>query len=55
MSLDRSLRTSGNLAQQRSVKTRAERITQLHETSGYDPKKTKVLHLRKTDTRVKKA
>lgn len=51
MSLDRSLRTQGNLTQHRSVLTRAERIERLKATVGYDPQKKPVLGLQKTNCR----
>lgn len=52
MSLDASLRTSGNLATKRSVLKRHERLEILQASKGYDPKKQKVIGLPKT--RVKK-
>lgn len=48
MSLDPSLKIKGNLAGTRSVLTRAERIAKLMEDKKFDPKKDKVLGLRKT-------
>lgn len=49
MSLDPSLKvTSGALAQQRSVLTRAERIKKLAADKGYDPKSKPALGLPKT-------
>lgn len=48
MSLDASLRTSGNLATKRSVLKRHERIEVLKSTKGFDPKKQKVVGLPKT-------
>ncbi len=48
MSLDRSLKTSGNLATNRSVLTRAERIAKLTADKKFDPKKDKALGLPKT-------
>lgn len=51
MSLDRSLRTGGNLAQARSVLKRHERIDRLKETVAYDPQKKPVLGLQKTSVR----
>lgn len=51
MSLHRSLKTSGSLAQHRNVLTRDERIARLQETKGYDPKSKPVLGLQKTANR----
>lgn len=51
MSLDRSLRTQGNLTQHRSVLTRAERIEKLKASTPYDPQKKPVLGLVKTSSR----
>ncbi len=48
MSLDRSLKTKGNLAAKRSVLTRAERIDKLVEDKRIDPKNPKALGLPKT-------
>ncbi|MBL8757295.1 MAG: small basic protein [Phycisphaerae bacterium] len=53
MSIDRSLKVSGGMAQTRSVLTRAERIQRLTELKKMDPKKPKALGLPKT--RVGKA
>ena len=50
MSLDRSLKTSGNLATVRSVLTRAERISKLTADKRFDPKKDRPLALPKTLT-----
>jgi len=51
MSIDRSLRTAGNLISHRHVLNRYERIMRLQETKGFDPEKDKVLHLPKTINR----
>lgn len=51
MSLDRSLRTAGNLVSHRNVLTRHERIKRMEETRGFDVEKEKVLHLPKTINR----
>lgn len=48
MSLDRSLKTSGNLATVRSVLTRAERISKLTADKKFDAKAGKPLGLPKT-------
>ncbi|MBZ0172061.1 MAG: small basic protein [Phycisphaerales bacterium] len=48
MSLDRSLKTAGNLKGKRNVMTRAERIEVLKGDKKFDPKKDSVLGLRKT-------
>ena len=51
MSLDRSLKTGGGLAQKRSVLTRGERISKMIEDKKFDPKdqkKSKPLGLPKT-------
>jgi small basic protein (TIGR04137 family) len=53
MSLDRSLKASGGMAQVRSVLTRAERIAKAVEDRKIDPKKPKALGIAKT--RVGKA
>lgn len=53
MSIDRSLKISGSMAQTRSVLTRAERISKLTELKKMDPKNPKALGLPKT--RVGKA
>ena len=50
MSLDRSLKTSGNLASARSVLTRAERIDKLAADKRFDAKKDRPLGLPKTLT-----
>lgn len=52
MSLDRSLKTKGNLSGTRSVMTRAERVDLLKSKGDLDPQKDKVLHLRKTDPKL---
>jgi len=54
MSLDRSLRTGGNLSQHRNVLKRNERIEKLKETAGYSPDKKAVLGLQKTANRKTK-
>lgn len=54
MSLDRSLRTGGNLSQHRNVLKRNERIEKLKETAGYSPDKKSVLGLQKTANRKTK-
>lgn len=48
MSLDRSLKTQGNLESVRSVLTRAERIAKMSKDKKFDPKKDSPLNLRKT-------
>ncbi|MEO0511986.1 MAG: small basic protein [Planctomycetota bacterium] len=53
MSIDRSLKTSGNLASVRSVMTRAERIEKLKTDGKFDPKKNVPLGLPKTIPVVK--
>lgn len=54
MSLDRSLKTAGNLTQHRNVLSRDERIKRLSETKGFDPKEQPVLGLKKTANRKAK-
>ncbi|MBL0928120.1 MAG: small basic protein [Phycisphaerales bacterium] len=51
MSLDRSLRTGGNLAQHRNVLKRHERIEKLKAVSNFDESKKPVLGLPKTANR----
>lgn len=48
MSIDRSLKASGGMAQSRSVLTRAERVQKLLEAKKLDPQKGKVLGIAKT-------
>lgn len=48
MSLDRSLKTKGNLAAKRSVLTRTERIAKMTEDKRMDPKNPRALGLPKT-------
>jgi len=48
MSLDRSLKTSGSLAQTRSVLTRPERIAKLVADKKFDTSKDKPVGLAKT-------
>lgn len=48
MSLDRSLKTGGSLAQKRSVMTRTERIAKMVEDKKLDRKQGKALGLPKT-------
>jgi small basic protein (TIGR04137 family) len=48
MSIDRSLRVSGNLTTKRSVMTRAERISKLIADKKMDAEKAKALGLPKT-------
>lgn len=48
MSIDRSLKTSGNLTTKRSVMSRNERIAKLKEDGKFDPKKNSPLGLPKT-------
>lgn len=62
MSLDRSLKSSGAMAQHRNVLTRPERISKLKDLGTFDPLKTKALGLPKvanrkvsTGKKVKKA
>lgn len=52
MSLDRSLKTQGNLAGVRSVMTRAERVEKLKTDKKFDPKKDSPLGLPKTRVTV---
>lgn len=54
MSLDRSLKTAGNLTKHRNVLTRDERIKRLSETKGFQPDKKPVLGLQKTANRKAK-
>jgi small basic protein (TIGR04137 family) len=51
MSLNRSLKTAGNLTQHRNVLKRNERIERLKKTHEFDPEENKALHLRKTSNR----
>ncbi len=51
MSIDRSLKTAGNLAEHRNVLKRAERIEKMRETKDFDPKDRRVLGLPKTGNR----
>ena len=51
MSLDRSLKTAGNLIAHRNVLKRNERIERLKDTKDFDPTASKVLHLPKTGNR----
>lgn len=51
MSLDRSLRTGGDLIAKRSVFKRHERLALLKEHRDFDAKKKGVLHLPKTNVR----
>ena len=53
MSIDRSLKTSGNLTSVRSVMTRAERIEKLKADGKFDPKTDNPLKLPKTIPVVK--
>ena len=53
MSLDRSLKTAGNLAGKRSVMTRAERVEKLRGDKKFDMKKDTPLGLPKTHVVVK--
>ncbi|MGQ0627023.1 MAG: small basic protein [Phycisphaerales bacterium] len=53
MSIDPSLKSSGGMSTNRSVLTRAERITKMVESKKMDPKNLKALCLPKT--RVGKA
>lgn len=62
MSLDRSLKSSGSMAQHRNVLTRAERITKMKDLGTFSPDKTRALGLPKvvnrklsTGKKVKKA
>ena len=48
MSVDRSLKTAGNLQAKRSVMSRAERVAKLVEDKRLDPKKDGALRLPKT-------
>jgi small basic protein (TIGR04137 family) len=50
MSIDRSLKVSGNLASVRSVLTRPERIAKLTTDKRFDAKKDRPLGLPKTLT-----
>lgn len=51
MSIHSSLKTQGNLAVNRNVLTRAERIAKLVEAGSLDPQKDSALGLRKTSAR----
>lgn len=53
MSLDSSLKTSGNLAGKRSVLKRSERLEVLKDTKNYDTKKKPVIGLPKTNIPTK--
>lgn len=53
MSLDRSLKTAGNLTGKRSVMTRAERVEKLKADRKFDPKNDTPLGLPKTHVVVK--
>jgi small basic protein (TIGR04137 family) len=48
MSLDRSLKSKGNLTGVRSVMTRAERVAKMKEDRRFDDKKNSPLGLPKT-------
>ena len=48
MSIDRSLKSSGTTAANRSVMTRAERISKMIESKKMDPKSIKAIGLPKT-------
>ena len=52
MSIDRSLKTAGNLIAHRNVLKRHERIERMKETKGFDPDQQRVLHLQKTGNRA---
>ena len=54
MSIDRSLKQTGGLAQHRNILTRAERLDRLKATSGFDSSKKPVLGLPKTANRKSK-
>ncbi|MCC5821957.1 MAG: small basic protein [Phycisphaerales bacterium] len=51
MSIDRSLKTEGNLTTKRSVMKRGERIAALKDEKRLDPKKDGALGLPKTKVR----
>lgn len=51
MSIDRSLKTEGNLTTKRSVMKRGERIAALKDDKRFDPKKDSALGLPKTKVR----
>lgn len=51
MSLDRSLKAGGNLAQHRNILTRAEKITRLVEAGEFDMQSGNPLRLRKVANR----
>lgn len=53
MSMDRSLKTAGNLSGTRSVMTRAERVEKLTADKKFDPKNGTPLGLPKTHVVVK--
>lgn len=55
MSMDRTLRTHGGLAKNRSVLTRAERIARLIDEDKFDPETGRPLGLPKTKVRHSKA
>ena len=52
MSLDRSLKTAGNLTQHRNVLKRHERVERMKDTKGFDPEKKPVIGLQKTANRA---
>ncbi len=51
MSIDRSLKTGGDLSRHRNVLSRAERIERLKKTGKFDPQKTDPLGLPKVGNR----
>ncbi len=55
MSMDRTLRTHGGLAKNRSVLTRAERIARLVDEEKFDPETGRPLGLPKVKVRHSKA
>lgn len=55
MTIDRTLRTSGEMLRTRSVLTRAERVELLKEEGKFDPETDSVLGLPKVRVRHSKA
>jgi small basic protein (TIGR04137 family) len=51
MSIDRSLKTAGNLVAHRNVLRRHERVERLKELKDFKPEDQKVLHLPKVGNR----
>ena len=55
MTMDRTLKTHGGLARQRSVSTRAERIAKLTEEGKFDPETDSPFGLPKVKVKVSRA